>query len=216
MRLFWDLYAVVYDAIAALYPYQQMVYRIVTLVGPRSGMRVLDAGCGTGNITRLLSDCSVVGVDSSEAMLGRARRKAPNAKLRAANLNEPLPFPSDHFDAVVCCNVIYALDYPAEALAELKRVLKPGGTLVLSSPKCKPSIGTIVGEHIRAKGRASMLPIAAPLFLVGLFNLIILKRGGGKQYHFFTDSEIRDLTGAIAEIESTYAGQNWLVTLRKE
>ena len=216
MSLFWNLYAVVYDVIAALYPYQQMIQRIVELVRLGNGEEVLDAGCGTGNITMLLGDYDVTGVDSSTSMLGRAARKAPKANLRMCDLNKGLPFADRVFDAVVCCNVIYALSDPAAALVELKRVLKRGGILVVSTPKCEPSIKTIVGEHIRARGWMSMVPIAVPLILVGVFNLIILKRGGDKQYHFFTENEIRGLVGEGAAVESTYAGQNWLVTLWKE
>lgn len=216
MSLFWNLYAVVYDVIAALYPYQQMISRIVELVRSVEGARIFDAGCGTGNITMLLGDYGVTGVDTSPTMLRRAARKAPKAQLQTCDLNERLPFEDGAFDAVVCSNVIYALNDPIVALHELKRVLRSGGMLVVSTPKCEPSIKTIVGEHIRSRGWMSMVPLAVPLVLVGIFNLIILKRGGGKQYHFFSESEIRDLVGEGAVIESAYAGQNWLVTLRKE
>jgi SAM-dependent methyltransferase len=95
----------------------------------------LDAGCGDGRYLAALDaelPARVAGVDISERILDTARARVPRADLRQANL-ESLPFPDGEFDLVLSSQVIeHVVDAPA-ALQELARVLRPDGTLVLST-----------------------------------------------------------------------------------
>jgi|SRR4051794_28087419 len=95
----------------------------------------LDAGCGDGRyLAALEGDLPerVAGVDIAERILETARARAPRAELRQANL-ESLPFGDVAFDLVLSSQVIeHVLDAPAAA-AELARVLRPGGRLVIST-----------------------------------------------------------------------------------
>lgn len=95
----------------------------------------LDAGCGDGRYLRALESelpARVAGVDISERILQTARACVPRAELRQANL-ESLPFGDGDFDLVLSSQVIeHVLDAGAAA-AELARVLRPGGVLVLST-----------------------------------------------------------------------------------
>jgi ubiquinone/menaquinone biosynthesis C-methylase UbiE len=99
----------------------------------------LDAGCGDGRYLAALADElpeRVAGVDISERILETARRRAPRADLRQANL-ESLPFGDDAFDLVLSSQVIeHVLDAPA-AVRELARVLRSGGRLVLSTDNAR-------------------------------------------------------------------------------
>lgn len=95
--------------------------------------RALDAGCGTGRLTRLLADAGheVIGVDTSESMLRRAQASTPNATFQRASFLD-LPFPDESFN-IVCCGL--ALTHTSElasAIAELARVLTRGGRLLIS------------------------------------------------------------------------------------
>ncbi len=98
-------------------------------------LRVLELACGTGEITGVLHGLGhdVTALDFSEAMLARARAKhAGKPRLRfvladAENTMEP----DGAFDAVVCRHLVWTLTDPAAAFADWRRVLKPGGTLLI-------------------------------------------------------------------------------------
>jgi SAM-dependent methyltransferase len=99
------------------------------------GFRVLDLGCGEGMITLGLASAvgHVVGVDRSDEEFTDARRYAAdhhieNVEFCVGNV-DALDFPVDHFDACLCHSMLEMLDRPLEALAEIKRTLKPGGVL---------------------------------------------------------------------------------------
>jgi SAM-dependent methyltransferase len=102
-----------------------------------AGKRVLDAGCGTGyGLAMLLAEGpeSVTGVDLSEEAVAEAgRRLGDDAELVRADVRD-LPFEEDSFDMVVCFEVIEHVERQRDALDELKRVLRPGGMLLISSP----------------------------------------------------------------------------------
>jgi SAM-dependent methyltransferase len=108
---------------------------MIDLAGDVNGRRVLDAGCGSGPLSAALlaKGALVTGFDSSPAMVELARQRlGRNADLHVADLARPLPFADGAFDAVVVSLVLHYLRDWTAPLAELRRVLKPGGRLLLS------------------------------------------------------------------------------------
>jgi SAM-dependent methyltransferase len=108
---------------------------VLHLAGDVSGRRVLDAGCGSGPLTAALRDngAVVTGFDVSAAMVDLARqRMGDGADLHVGDLAAPLPFADAEFDDVVASLVLHYLEDWAGPLSELRRVLKPGGRLILS------------------------------------------------------------------------------------
>lgn len=108
----------------------------------RASIRLLDCGCGPGSMTcdfaRIVSGGQVTGIDREESQIERARRLAagqqlPNATFEVGSIYE-LPFPEASFDVVFAHAVFEHLSSPAAALAELHRVLSPGGLVALRSP----------------------------------------------------------------------------------
>ncbi len=93
----------------------------------------LDAACGTGRFSEALAERGhrVLGVDSSPEMLSRARRRVPGAAFCLGELDR-LPLSDDAVDLVVCGLAMSHLPSLGPAMAELARVLRPGGHLVIS------------------------------------------------------------------------------------
>jgi SAM-dependent methyltransferase len=107
----------------------------LALAGDVAGRRILDAGCGSGPLFAALRDRGAVmtGFDSSAGMLELARRRlGADADLRVADLGRPLPFPDGAFDDVIASLVLHYLEDWTAPLAELRRVLRPGGRLIAS------------------------------------------------------------------------------------
>ena len=91
--------------------------------------RVLEVGCGTGrNLWRYPAGVSVIGLEPSLDALAAARRRVPGARLVCGSA-EALPFPDASFDTVVSGLVFCSVPDPARGLAEVRRVLAPGGHL---------------------------------------------------------------------------------------
>ena len=105
---------------------------ILKMVGSHN--KVLDVGCGTGLLSLLMKNQGndVCGIDISEVALRKAELRGIKVKL--GNIDNNLPFDDDIFDVVVCSEVIEHLFNPIEALEEIRRVLKPEGSLVLTTP----------------------------------------------------------------------------------
>lgn len=108
---------------------------MVGLAGDVAGRRVLDVGCGSGLLSAALraKGARMTGFDGSPAMIELARRRlGESAQLQVADLGRPLPFAHGAFDDVVMSLVLHYLRDWDAPLAELRRVLKPGGRLLLS------------------------------------------------------------------------------------
>jgi SAM-dependent methyltransferase len=106
---------------------------IVELAGDITGRSILDAGCGSGSLAATLRErgAIVTGFDSSAAMVDLARQRlGPEADLHVADLAEPLPFPDNAFDDSIAALVLHYLHDWTGPLAELRRVLRPGGRLI--------------------------------------------------------------------------------------
>jgi len=113
---------------------QELVF---SMAGVKDGERVLDAGCGTGiySIELAKEGARVTGLDASLGMLewarakaGRAGRKIDLIKADARNI----PFPDGHFDLVLSVCMLCFVRERQAALLEMKRVLRPGGRLVIA------------------------------------------------------------------------------------
>ena len=161
----------------------------------QDGDKVLDAGCGNGRLLELLKDKKIdyLGVDISDKLIELAKKKYPqNNFLIADTLN--LPFPDNNFDKVFSVAVLHTIpsfEFREKALLELRRVLKPGGLLLLT-----------VWDILRAKN----LFLAFKQFLLKLIGKSKLDLGDAfvswgtktnRYYHFFTNRELNTLVSKV-------------------
>ena len=135
-----DEYGVMFAAEEAHWWYRSLRAWLRMRLGRRvpRGARVLDAGCGTGANLALLAAMGyrAVGLDLWPAALRLAARRPGAARRMCRGSVTRLPFATGGFDAVVAMDVLYLLDEADEAaaLAEFRRVLRPGGLLILHLP----------------------------------------------------------------------------------
>lgn len=108
------------------------------LVGElHSGDRVLDLGCGAGEFTAEIARSAareVIGADVAQAALARARARCPTVAFSLVPFDGPLPFEDNVFDLVWASEVIEHVADTGQWLSEVRRVLAPGGRLLVTTP----------------------------------------------------------------------------------
>ena len=174
------------------------------------GDRVLDAACGTGDLAiadRAAGALTVTGLDFSERMLARARRKAPTLEWVVGDLLE-LPFEAGTFDAATVGFGIRNVSDLERGLAELRRVLRPGGRLAvleITRPRglLKPFFSLWFDRIVPALGRVlpggaaySYLPASVARFPVAEELASMMGRAG------FAEVEFRLLAGSIIALHT--------------
>lgn len=121
-----------YDRLRPVDDNWREVLELLVAEGELAGRRILDVGCGTGQLVAALAGrARAWGVDPSEAMLEQARAAAPGAAFKRARA-ESLPFKDAWFERVVFRLVLHLVDR-RRALAEAHRVLVPGGRVALAT-----------------------------------------------------------------------------------
>lgn len=134
--MFWDHVAGVYDIFVNVVnrkAHRELKRIIASLIGPED--EVLECACGTGLLSAVIAGrCrQLTATDFSEKMLAKAQKNCAafrNVTFAFADITA-LGYPDESFDKVVAGNVIHLLDKPLKALAELNRVCRPGGTLII-------------------------------------------------------------------------------------
>jgi SAM-dependent methyltransferase len=129
--------------------------------------RALDLGCGDGRFTAALAGAGarVVGVEVAQAAVERARAREPDLDLRLAPIDGPLPLDDGSFDLVWASEVIEHIADTARWLSEVRRVLAPGGRLLLTTPalgRVRVALDGVerfsepLGDHLHLYTRSSL------------------------------------------------------------
>lgn len=155
-------------ATSAAVTHRDLVQRFVDAVPADGGAVILDVACGPGIIAAALAPRAreVVAFDLTPEMLTKARERCAEAGLNNVTFREgsatDLPFPGASFDTVVTRLSIHHFLVPQQPMAEMARVLKPGGTLVLadvvSSEQPEESAVHNAIEILRDPSHVRMLP----------------------------------------------------------
>ncbi|MBR2831666.1 MAG: NTP transferase domain-containing protein [Oscillospiraceae bacterium] len=124
---------------------------VARLVGDAGS--VLDVGCGRGDRLSYLAQMGtkrLCGAEPDPENAALARRNCPAAEITECGAAS-LPYPTGSFDAVLCECVFSLLDRPEEALAEMRRVLRPGGRLILSDLYARAGTADTEGDGVIGK-----------------------------------------------------------------
>jgi SAM-dependent methyltransferase len=112
-----------------------------------SGHRVLDIGCGYGDLLIYYKGCGVscVGVDFSELAVAKAREYGLDVRLGSLHTQK---FQDSEFNAIIMCHSFEHIPYPLQTTAEIRRILKPGGVVQIAVPNAEsPHFGQ-AWEHL--------------------------------------------------------------------
>lgn len=183
------------------------VRRLLELLSVRRGQRVLEVGCGAGNILDKIDGASLFGVDLSTALLHKARARLGSRAELHEGFAESLPFPDASFDRVYCSEVLEHVVDPVAVLREMRRVLKSDGRAAISFPN----------EHLIDKVKDTLMK-------TGLWRLFRGQKDGDYQasermtdeWHLH-ELTVRGVTQSIASffaVEATSDIPNRLFPLR--
>jgi SAM-dependent methyltransferase len=100
--------------------------------------RALDVGCGDGRLTAELDAAQLTAADVSAVALERARARLPDAALVEFDPDAPFPLGDSAFDLVLCAETVEHVRDVQLLLSEIRRVLRPGGELALTTPAAAP------------------------------------------------------------------------------
>lgn len=163
-----------YDSVGVDF-FTQFGRHLVAVAGLRPGDVVLDAGCGRGAVTFPAAEAvgergRVDAIDISPAMVALLRAAAPPNVTASVGDAESPEFPEGSFDAVLSGFVIFFLPDPGRALRAYRALLRPGGTLALSTFPGQPpgkwaEVGTVIQRHLPEPpppGRPDQSPVAKP------------------------------------------------------
>lgn len=189
--------AEIYESFFVPALFQEWAERVADAAHIQPGQRVLDVACGTGVLARAAADRagaggSVTGLDINEGMLAVAAQKAPHIDWRQGQA-EALPFVDGTFDAVVSQFGLMFFDDRAAAIREMRRVLRPGGRLVMAvwdSLENSPGYAAMAALLHRLFGEAAANAIRVPFVLGDVRELDALFRDAG-----IPDAQINTVNG---------------------
>jgi ubiquinone/menaquinone biosynthesis C-methylase UbiE len=178
--------AEIYESFFVPALFQEWAGVMVDAVRIVPGDRVLDVACGTGVVARAAAERvgptgAVVGLDLNEGMLAVARRKAPRLDWRQGHA-EALPFEAAAFDAVTSQFALMFFEDRPAALAEMLRVLRPGGRLAVAvwdAVERSPGYAAVITLLERLFGRRVADALRAPFVLgdVAELRALVAKAG---------------------------------------
>ena len=187
---------------------------VEALLGSLAGARVVELGCGTGRWTLSMAakGAAVTGIDFSAGMLEvlRAKPGAESVELIEADLREGLPLPADAFDLALASLVLEHVDALGAAFAELGRIARPGGRIVIADfhPEM---IRRGMHARFRAGEGADKVQIEGAEHTISDYVMAAL--GAGLELETLAEYRMDEATAARSRSASKYVGEPMLLTL---
>lgn len=237
-QIFWNIYAIFYrGVIYQSQPHASMFKDVCTELNLKGNFKILDAGCGAGDLIYYLSKNSttnntIIGIDFSSQMLKKAKKRFANNKnifFKKVDLTAKLPFSDNSFDGIACISVLFSLPSARTTISELQRVLKKDGKIIVVEPTPEFNLVNIFRDHLSAVNNFTLmkrllsyllLVIKLPLLIIlFLMNLFIDKWEKQGKYHYFSTTEfhkiLSDLGFRNIQIKKTLSNQDNLYIANK-
>jgi len=114
------------------YANNKVYLKATSLLPQDKNLKILDLACGKGNFTKILIEKGYKNVSACDLFTNQFL--IPSIKCKKCNLNKEIPSPSNSFDIVIALEIIEHLENPRNLIREISRILKKGGTCVMSTP----------------------------------------------------------------------------------
>lgn len=216
---FWSKFSKeAYDNIILLPENKKMLSRIAELAG--TNKKVLDAGCGTGNLTiKLAENNEVTAIDFSPGMIAATMEKIKamnNVAVKQGDVNS-LQFPDKSFDIVTSVNVLFNLENPKKAIKEAHRVLKDDGLFIVSSPLKHEGLTKEFLDKVFVDGKQGGVEKERIIELLD-FNKIVFSEGGMKFAPEYPEilNLMDESNFAVVKADKIYYDTNFLIVARKK
>lgn len=215
-RLVFNAGSAAYDLLTNQAVWREQVASVLDHVpAPARVERVLDLGCGPGMSAFVLAErlphASVDGVDLAEKMVSRARRHHARSFPRLANVRfhvgdaTDLHWPDDTFDLAVGHSFLYLVPDRLAVLEQVRRVLRPGGTLVLLEPNRAGSLRAAAGREFGV-GTEAHAPLDVARFRASMVLWRVVSGSVGRLDPMLVQDWLLDAGFDTAEVVPTLGG----------
>ena len=178
--------------------------KVLQVLAPQEGERILDLGCGTGTLTARIAELGsqVVGLDQDPDMIRRARERHPRLRFECADAHRfERPAGEEAFDAVFSNAALHWMLRPAEVIAGVRAALRPGGRFVAEAGGQGNLARTERALH-QARAEAGAPPRPSPWFFPSIATYARLLEEGGLEPRWM---QLHDRLTPLADGESGLA-----------
>lgn len=216
----WDIYSVYYDLIKIFPNYNKMHSDVISAMKLKDYVKVLDAGCGSGNLEEKISmkNIFIDAMDNSKKMIKKANKKFKGANklnFNIGNLENKLQYDDNKYDRIVCINTLHVVKKQKELIVEFYRILKKGGLLIIVIPKKNFSMLSFIWDNIKTSYSVTPFFIIKILF-VSIIFLPISVIISIYENNFIVDKITVLLKNFVdIKIKETYSKQSYLITANK-
>ncbi len=185
------------------------------LTGPVAGLDVLDLGCGTGRWAMQWAErgANVTGVDFSDGMLAKARKKpgAERIRFEAHDLTAPLPFADGAFDLITCCLVLEHLPNLEPVFREMGRLCRGAGAIVISDMHPAMMLLGIQARFTDPNTGRETRPASAPHLVC---DYVMAATKAGLRFEQLSEHAVDDAIAATSPRGRKYLGWPMLVAMK--